>query len=504
MICVETIAKVRRDHFVHGKTIRQISRERGLSRNSVRKILRSGETGASYERSEQPLPKLGPFVGRLEELLEANERRPKRERLRLTRLWDELRREGYEGGYDSVRRYARRWRARRSTGVAHAFVPLSFAPGEAFQFDWSHEFAVLGEATTKIKVAHFRLCHSRMPFLVAYPRESQEMVFDAHDRAFAFFGGACARGIYDNMSTAVDAILVGKERRFNRRFERMCSHHLVEPTACSPAAGWEKGQVENQVQTSRDGIFKPRIHAANFDELNARLRERAIAHAKATRHPEFKERTIWEVFLEEQAALVPFQGPFRGFHEVTAAVSKTCLVSFDRNRYSVAARAVGRPVQLRAYATRLVILQDGEVVAEHERVFGRDQTVYDPWHYVPVLARKPGALRNGAPFKALTLPPAMTRVQARLAGAPGGDRQMVSLLVAAHERGIDAVEQACAEALRAGLRSADAILNILSRQGRETSAAPVAPPAHLRLREEPVADCARYDRLIEEARRGAA
>lgn len=175
----------------------------------------------------------------------------------------------------------------------------------------------------------------------------------------------------------------------------MCAHHLVEPTACLPAAGWEKGQVENQVQTSRAGILKPRIHAANFDELNAMLRECAIAHAKVTRHPEFKDRTIWEVFLEELAALAPFQGPFRGFHEVTAAVSKTCLVSFDRNRYSVSARAVGRPVQLRAYASRIVILQDGEVVGEHERVFARDRTIYDPWHYVPILARKPGALLRG-------------------------------------------------------------------------------------------------------------
>jgi len=305
---------------------------------------------------------------------------------------------------------------------------------------------------------------------------------------------------------------VGKERRFNRRFERMCSHHLVEPTACSPAAGWEKGQVENQVQTSRNGIFKPRIHAADFDELNARLRERAIAQAKATRHPEFKERTLWEVFLEEQAALVPFQGAFRGFHEVTAAVSKTpgrargrlCLVSFERNRYSVAAKAVGRPVQLRAYATRIVLLQDGEVVAEHERVFGRDQTVHDPWHYVPVLARKPGALRNGAPCKGLALPPAMAKLQGRLARLPDGDRQVVALLVAAHEHGLDAIEAACRTALEEGLRSADAVLNILSRRRQEAVAAPIVAPAHLQLREEPIADCARYDRLIAEARRGAA
>lgn len=413
MISLETTSKVRRDHFVHGKSIKEISRERGISRNSVRKILRSGDTTFQYERPETPMPKLGAFVERLEAMLAANEKRAKRDRFRLTRIFDDLRREGYAGGYDAVRRHAQRWRRRRHGGVAQAFVPLTFAPGEAYQFDWSHEWVVMGGVTTKVKVAHIRLSHSRMRFRVAYPRETQEMVFDAHDRAFAFFGGACARGVYDNMSTAVDAILVGKDRRFNRGFQRMCSHHLVEPTACTPAAGWEKGQVENQVKTSREDDFKPRPHVADYAELNAILRERTLASAARTRHPEMKDKTILEVFEEERAAFVPWQGPFDGYAEATAAVSKTCLVSFERNRYSVSAEAVGRPVQVRAYADRVVMLQDGAVVGEHSRVFGRDHTVYDPWHYVPVLERKPGALRNGAPFKRMTLPPAMTRVHPR-------------------------------------------------------------------------------------------
>lgn len=258
------------------------------------------------------------------------------------------------------------------------------------------------------------------------------------------------------------------------------------------------------MKTSRQQFFTPRLRVADYVELNAILRERVLARAASSQHPVFKERSILEVFEEERPALVTAQGPFRGFHEITAAVSKTCLVSFDRNRYSVSATAVGRPVQIRAYASKIDILQDGRAVGEHERVFGRDRTVYDPWHYVPVLERKPGALRNGAPFKAMALPPAMSKIQARLATATGGDRQMVNLLVAAHESGVEAVEQACMEALEAGLRSADAILNILSRQNAEAIAASVATPTHLRLSEEPIADCARYDRLIAEARRGAA
>ena len=206
------------------------------------------------------------------------------------RLFEALRGLGYEGGYDAVRRYARTWRRERSASTADAYVPLSFAPGEAYQFDWSHEVVLIDGVTVKIKVAHVRLCHSRMLFVRAYPRESQEMVFDAHDRAFAFFKGACQRGIYDNMKTAVETIFVGRERAYNRRFLQMCSHYLVDPVACTPASGWEKGQVENQVGLVRERFFTPRMRVKSYEELNACLLDQAIAYAKAHRHPEFRDR----------------------------------------------------------------------------------------------------------------------------------------------------------------------------------------------------------------------
>jgi transposase len=192
----------------------------------------------------QPMPKLGPWHRDLERMLAANTAKPTRERLTLVRLFEELRGLGYGGGYDAVRRYARGWHKARGSAVADVYVPLSFAPGEAYQFDWSHEIVLLNGVTTTVKVAHVRLCHSRMLYVRAYARESQEMVFDAHDRAFAFFHGACARGIYDNMKTAVETVFIGKDRAFNRRFLQMCSHYLVEPTACTPVAGWEKTSVD--------------------------------------------------------------------------------------------------------------------------------------------------------------------------------------------------------------------------------------------------------------------
>jgi transposase len=495
MLVLETVAKIRRAYFVHGKAIKAICRDLGVSRKVVRKVLRSEATEFRYEREEQPLPRIGPWQEALDELLAANEGKASRERLTLIRVFEELRSRGYEGGYDAVRRYARAWQRGRVSTSVDAYVPLSFAPGEAYQFDWSHEIVLINGTTVMVKVAHVRLCHSRMLFVRAYPRETQEMVFDAHDRAFAFFKGACTRGIYDNMKTAVDVIFVGRERAYNRRFVQMCSHYLIDPVACTPASGWEKGQVENQVGLVRERFFTPRLRVASYDELNARLVEQCITYARAHRHPEVRERTIWEQFEAERPSLVPYAGRFDGFHAVAAAVSKTCLVRFDNNRYSVSAHAIGRPVEIRAYADRIELRQDGRPVGEHARCFGRDQTMFDPWHYVPVLARKPGALRNGAPFKNWVLPAGLERVRRKLAGSADGDRQMVGILTAVLSDGLPAVEAACQEALREGVHSADVVINILARRREPAPVATITTPDALRLRHAPVADCTRYDSL---------
>jgi len=304
--------------------------------------------------------------------------------------------------------------------------------------------------------------------------------------------------------TAVDAIFVGKDRAYNRRFQQMCGHYLVDPVACTPASGWEKGQVENQVGVIRRRFVVlearlrrdvPRPKFKSYAELNAWLEDRCRAYAQANTHPEMRDRTIWDVFEEERPSLVPYVGPFDGFHAVPASVSKTCLVRFDKNRYSVDARAVGRPVEIRAYADRLECWQDGRIIGRHERVFGRNNTVYDPLHYIPVPARKPGALRNGAPFKQWDLPVAVRRVQRKLERQPGGDRQMVEILAAVLSDGLDAVDAACAEALSHNVHSAGVVLNILARHREPPPPLTIATPDALRLSCEPAANCDRYDSL---------
>lgn len=495
MLVVETIAKIRRAYFGQGKPIKAICRDLGVSRKVVRKVIRTGATEFHYERAVQPLPRIGPWRDRLDAMFADNEWKAAREQLTLIRIFEAVRGLGYDGSYDAVRRYARAWRKERGAATAEAYVPLSFAPGEAYQFDWSHEIVVMNGVTCTVKVAHIRLCHSRMLFVRAYPRETQEMVFDAHDRAFGFFRGTCTRGIYDNMKTAVEAVFLGKDRKFNRRFAQMCGHYLVEPVACTPAAGWEKGQVENQVGLVRERFFSPRLRVKSYDELNAWLLDQSIAYAKAHKHPEMHERTVWQMFEAERDKLVEYRGRFDGFHSVPASVSKTCLVRFDNNKYSVVSRAVGRPVEIHAYADRVVIRQDGAVVGEHARCFGRGETVYDPWHYVPVLTRKPGALRNGAPFKDWLLPASLERVRRKLKGSDDGDRQMVTVLSAVLSDGLAAVEAACREALDQGVHSAGVIVNILARKRDPAPLATIPTPESLTLRHAPTADCTRYDTL---------
>ena len=168
---VDTIARVRRAFHVQGWSMKRIVRDLHVSRNTVRKILRSDETDFTYERDHQPMPRIGPWRSEVDRFLVANEGKPARERLTLIRIYEEVRSLGYEGSYDAIRRYAKTWSKARGSAAAEAYVPLHYAPGEAYQFDWSHEIVLIGGVTTTVKVAHVRLCHSRMMFARAYMRE---------------------------------------------------------------------------------------------------------------------------------------------------------------------------------------------------------------------------------------------------------------------------------------------------------------------------------------------
>ena len=488
------MSKIRLMRFRHGKSISEIARLTSLSRNTVKKWLKAPQ-GAEpkYERRAMPT-KLDDFKETLQQALKADAHRPRHERRSGRALYLELRANGYCGGYSRVTDYIRFWRREQgAVKVTSAFVPLSFELGEAFQFDWSEEGLVLGGIYRRVQVAHLKLCASRAFWLVVYPTQGHEMLFDAHTRSFAALGGIPKRGIYDNMKTAVDKVKKGKERVVNARFAAMTSHYLFDPDFCNVASGWEKGRVEKNVQDSRRRVWieASRHKFGSFDELNAWLGQRCRDLWHQIRHPEHGQFSVAEVLEHELPHLMPMPEPFDGYVEQPARVSSTCLVTVLRNRYSVPCELAGHMVSARVYPGRIVVATEDKVVASHARLTDRGQTSYDWQHYIPVVQRKPGVLRNGAPFADMPMP--LLNLQRALLKRSGGDQVMAKVLAAVPTAGLDAVLVAVELVLEAGAVSAEHVINIIGRLNGATP--PQEIDTTLKVNELPLADTERYDGL---------
>ena len=492
------IGKIRGMHFRDGKSISEIARLTSLSRNTIKKWLKAPQ-GAQprYQRRNGPT-KLTPFVAALEQALEADAHRVKRERRTARALHAQVKDEGYDGGYTRLTDFIRQWRHDRGSVVAaQAFVPLKFELGDAFQFDWSEEGLVVGGVYRRVQLSHLKLYASRAFWLVAYPSQGHEMLFDAHTRSFTALGGVPRRGIYDNMKTAVDKVLKGKGRVVNARFAVMCAHYLFDAEFCNVASGWEKGVVEKNVQDSRRRVWieAARQRFGSFVEVNAWLAARCREVWSEIRHAEHGQFSVAELLEQERAHLMPMPEAFDGYVEKPARVSSTCLVSVARNRYSVPCELVGQMLSTRLYPNRVVLVADDEVVASHERLSDESQTRYDWQHYIPLLQRKPGALRNGAPFA--DLPEPLQRLRHAVLRNPGGDRAMAQVLAIVPSAGLDAVLVAVELALEcappSGRVSVEHVLNVLARLN--ACPAPQQIETSLQLIEEPRADTGRYDRL---------
>ncbi len=496
------LSVIRRWAFRDQLSIREIARRTGLSRNTIRKYLRSDVVEPKFNSPDRP-SKLDAFADKLSAWLNTEACRPRKQKRTSKQLHADLVALGFDGSYGRVAAFAREWREDRQreqqTVGRGAFVPLAFQPGEAFQFDWSEDWAIIGGERVKLQAAHIKLSYSRAFLVRAYPLQTHEMLFDAHYPAFRVFGGVPRRGIYDNMRTAVDRVLVGKERQVNARFLAMASHYLFDAEFCNPASGWEKGQVEKNVQDARHRLWQPTPRFPALEALNDWLEQRCKALWQELPHGS-QFGTIAEVWASEAPTLMPFSQPFDGFVEYSKRVSPTCLVHLERNRYSVPASFANRPVSLRVYPERIVVVAEGQVLCEHRRIIERShnrqgRTVYDWRHYLAVIQRKPGALRNGAPFA--DLPEAFKRLQQHLLKRPGGDREMVEILALVIQHDEQAVLCAVELALSDGAPTKTHILNVLHRliDGKSSAPPTVDTPQALSLANEPRADVERYDTL---------
>jgi len=494
---VGMLAKIRRMHFRDHIPLREIARRTGLARNTLRHWLRQKDVVEPQYKKREVKSVVDPWAEQLAQWLKADSHRPKRDRRTAMVMFKGIQAQGYPGSYNRVCAYIKRWRAVEAEKPKPAYVPLTFALGEAFQFDWSTEYAFVGGLRRKLEVAHTKLCASRAFWLTAYYGQSHEMLFDAHSRAFAAFGGVPRRGIYDNMKTAVDKVGRGKERDINPRFYAMCGHYLFDPEFCNVASGWEKGRAEKNVQDRRRQIW----HQAgerrwrDLDELNAWLSEQCRQAWTDTANPEWPALTIAELLQDELMQMLPAPQPFDGYVEKPVRVTSTALIHFQRNRYSVPAEHAHAVLSLRIYPAELRLITEGKEVARHVRSFERDQTFYDFTHYIGIIDRKPGALRNGAPFA--EMPEPLLRLQRILLKQSGGDRVMADVLGAIPKHGLDAVLVAVELALESGRPSGEHVMNVLARL-KSGIPSPTKIETALMLTEEPKPDVDRYDQLRQE------
>ena len=498
---MEILGKIRRMHFRDKLSLHEITKRTGLSRNTIRSWLRKHEAETAppaYVRDNGP-GKLTPFHAALELALKADSHRTKQNRRTAKALFIQVKADGYIGGYSQLTAFVRAWRMNEGK-APHAFVPLKFELGEAFQFDWGDENLVIGGIYQRIQVSHLKLCASRAFWMVAYPSQGHEMLFDAHTRSFTALGGIARRGIYDNtsvplegMKTAVDKVKKGKGRIVNARFAVMCAHYLFDSDFCNVASGWEKGIVEKDVQDGRRRIWIDAQHRkfGSFAELNAWLGERCKTLWSELQHPEYKQFSVAEMLEQERAEMMPMPTPFDGYVDKTARVSSTCLVSVDRNRYSVPCELAGQMVSTRLYPNKVSVVAGDAVVASHDRQTDRGQVCYDWQHYIALVQRKPGALRNGAPFDDMPAP--LKQLKRGLMRHEGGDRVMAQVLAAVPTAGLEAVLVAVGLVIESGALSAEHVLNVLARLN--ASPQPECVETSLQLKEAPLANTSRYDSL---------
>ena len=360
MIHMGLLNIIRRMSLREKLSIREIARRTGLSRNTITKYLNAGTIEPQFMTPERH-SKLDPFAEKLAGWLKTEGAKSRKQRRTLKQMHADLVVLGFDGSYGRVAAFARDWRADRQrdqqTTGRGTFVPLLFRPGEAFQFDWSEDLAGLGGERTKLQAAHIKLSHSR-----AYLLQTHGMLFDAHWHGFRVFGGIPERGIYDNMRTAVHRVGRGKERQVNMRFLAMANHYVFEPVFCNPAAGWEKGQVEKNVQDSRHRLWQPMPDFPDLAALNDWLEQQCVALWGDIPHAALPG-SVADVWAAERTALLPLPPAFDGVANLPDQLRTQPL-----QRSGVLCQPPGEPAGL---SERLVIAAEGQILCEHVRVIER-------------------------------------------------------------------------------------------------------------------------------------
>jgi transposase len=499
MRTVDDFAAIRQAHR-DGQSIRQIARQLGIGRDTVRKALQHAEPPPYKLSRPRPAPTFGRFRATVDAMLAADETAPRKQRHTASQVFRRLVAEhGYPGSYDQVRRYLKQQRLDRSD----TFIPLDHRPGARAEADFGHIAVDFPDGRRQVPVLLVTWSYSNAPFALALPTERTEAILHGLTEAFAFFGGVPFELWWDNPTTVAVHILRGRERALHPRYAALVSHYRFTPKFCLPRAATEKPRVENRVYDLQRQWATPVPRVADGAALNAHLRQCCLA-ARARTCGENPDTVAARFERDRAAALAVPDHPFDACVLQPAQVDKYQTVRFDGNRYSVPRRYAFRPVTFKGYVDRVAVVADGQPIASHARSYGRHEKVLDPRHFLVVLGRKPAALDHAPVYRDWQLPPAFAALRADLEarlGPAAGARHYIRVLqlLAAHP--VDRVEQAIAACGRHGRPDAAGIQAAAEHLARDTPRCCDAGAEAVRVT-VPLPDLSRFDQLLSHRPQG--
>lgn len=505
MLTVTDYARIRYAYYVEKKSMKEIERRWGHSYWTIRKALDAPEPAPYQREKAKEAPVLGAYKARIEELLAESERLPRKQRYTSRKIYETIQQLGYTGAESSVRRYV--GRVRKASRRPAVFLPLAFDPGQDAQMDWGEAQVVMAGEERTVQLFIMRLCYSRRRFVMAFPTQRQEAFFWGHVQAFAHFQGIPQRISYDNLKTAVQRILVGRNRQEQTSFTSLRSHYLFESRYCTPGAGHEKGGVESDVGYVRRNFLTPLPQVADFSELNQLLLQACLTDDK--RHPDRATQSRAQLWREECPHLTPLPA-----HAFACCISRQVTlngysqVTFETNRYSVPSHLARKQMVLRAYPFHIEIVADNQVIANHTRCYDRQQEILDPLHYLPLLAQRPGAFEHALPLRRWReqWPPAYEELLQHLRSHCESESQAVGHFVQVldlHQGyAADTVQAAVEMAVAEGLTSVAGVRFCLDRLLDVTPSLPPLDLTHrpeLLLANDELPPLQRYDLFLEEA-----
>ncbi len=496
MLKVDQYHYIRTAYRVYGKNIKEIARETGHSRNTVRKALRQEFIGYK-QRAKQPYPVLGPFIKEIDQWLENDKTMPRKQRHTATRIYNRLKTDfGYKGGATTVRRYVREAKLRLGLNKEQAFIPSDPEAAIEAEVDWGNCHAVLDGETVRLKLFCMRSKFSGKHFVRCYHCERQQAFFDAHIQAFSFFSGIFQVLVYDNLTTAVQKVLRGKNRTLQQSYDRFKAYYNFDPRFCTPGAGHEKGGVEGLVGYARRNYMVPVPEASCLEELNEKLLQACFAYGE--HRISGRTKTVNELFESEKGTLLPLPGiPFSNVESPTAKVNKYSIVNVDKNRYSVPTKYAYMQVQVVLYVDAVKIYWSGKKIATHTRLYGNNKWSLDPAHYLELIRQRPQAFDTARPIRQWreqwpdSFEKLLDHFRKKL-GITKGTREFVLVLMLYQKHDTEAIQTAVEKALEAHVSCSNAVEQIFLSQS--TSIEPSFDPL-TNWESLPVADISVYEQV---------